>query len=271
MIVNFKMEVRKLMKIGCCMSLFDDRIFSLSQAGADYVEIGISELNGHSREEILQRADALKASGLSCLAGNLLFPGGMPLVGEAVDREKTADYLSDVLDKAALLGIHTIVFGSGKARAVPEGYSREKTWEQLRSLCSQLIAPSAESRDIVCCIEPLNRGECNILNTCSESARLVREVDKTSIRLLVDLYHFDLEREPRASLAGYRGLLAHAHIASAKNGRLFPQPGDGEDYASFFRALQEAGYEGSLSLEGSVKGDFLEFAGSSIRYLHTLF
>ena len=109
------------MKIGCCMSLFDDRIFSLSQAGADYVEIGISELNGHSREEILQRADALKASGLSCLAGNLLFPGGMPLVGEAVDREKTADYLSDVLDKAALLGIHTIVFGSGKARAVPEG------------------------------------------------------------------------------------------------------------------------------------------------------
>ena len=115
--------------------------FSLSQAGADYVEIGISELNGHSREEILQRADALKASGLSCLAGNLLFPGGMPLVGEAVDREKTADYLSDVLDKAALLGIHTIVFGSGKARAVPEGYSREKTWEQLRSLCSQLIAP----------------------------------------------------------------------------------------------------------------------------------
>ena len=96
-------------------------------------------------------------------------------------------------------------------------------------------------------------------------------MDKTSIRLLVDLYHFDLEREPRASLAGYRGLLAHAHIASAKNGRLFPQPGDGEDYASFFRALQEAGYEGSLSLEGSVKGDFLEFAGSSIRYLHTLF
>ncbi len=100
--------------------------FSLSQAGADYVEIGISELNGHSREEILQRADALKASGLSCLAGNLLFPGGMPLVGEAVDREKTADYLSDVLDKAALLGIHTIVFGSGKARAVPEGYSGKR-------------------------------------------------------------------------------------------------------------------------------------------------
>lgn len=258
------------MKLGCCISLFDDKILSLAKTGADYAEIGISELHEHSREELLQRADALKASGLSCLAGNLLFPGGLPLVGETADRERVAEYLTDVLDKASLLGIRTIVFGSGKARAVPEGCSREKIWEQLCSLCSQLIAPAVESRGIVCCIEPLNRGECNILNTCSESARLVREVNRAGIRLLVDLYHFDLEQEPRASLAGYRGLLAHAHIASAKNGRHFPQAGDGDEYASFFRALREAGYEGSVSLEGSVQGDFLEDTGSSIRFLRSL-
>ena len=41
------------------------------------------------------------------------------------------------------------------------------------------------------------------------------------------------------------------HIASAKNSRAIPAPGDGEDYAAFFAALHAAGYDGEVSLEGS--------------------
>ncbi len=257
------------MKIGCCLPLFDDRILLLRELGADYAEIGLSQIAERPIGEIRERAEALREAGVACLSANLLFPGSLRLTGENADHEAAAAYLETALPKAALLGVRTVVFGSGGTRAVPEGFSREKAWKQLRALCANVIAPAAAKNGMICCIEPLGLRECNILNTCAETAKLVREVDAPEIRLLVDLYHFDQVGEDRRSLSGYRGLLRHAHIASAKNGRDLPKPGDGEDYTEFFDALRGAGYEGNVSLEGNMEGRFEETVRRSVAYLKT--
>lgn len=257
------------MKIGCCTSLFQDAILTLPQLGADYAEIGLSELSQHSEKEVSHRAELLARAGVRCLAGNVLFPGGLPLTGPHTDLPAISEYLKATLAKAAILGIQTVVFGSGGPRRVPEGFSREAAWEQLRRLCAQLLSPALQQYNITCCIEPLNRKECNILNTSEECARLVREVDRANICLLVDLYHFDLEKEPLSALEGYGEILAHAHIASAKNNRALPQKGDGEPYAAFFQALRDIDYAGALSLEGTVTGDFETCVAESIAYLRT--
>ncbi len=255
------------MKIGCCVSLFHDAVFTLSELGVDYAEIGLSELSLHSGEEISERAERLSEAGVPCLAGNVLFPGELALTGPHTELSAISEYLGATLEKAALLGVRTVVFGSGGSRRAPEGFPREAAWEQLRGLCAELLSPALQKHGMTCCIEPLNRRECNILNTSEECACLVREVGKPNIRLLVDLYHFDLEREPLSVLAGYGDILAHAHIASAKNGRALPKEGDGEDYAAFFQALRSIGYSGSLSLEGSVSGTFEDCIAESAAYV----
>ena len=167
------------MKIGCCVSLFHDAVFTLSGLGVDYAEIGLSELSLHSGEEISERAERLSEAGVPCLAGNVLFPGELALTGPHTELSAISEYLGATLEKAALLGVRTVVFGSGGSRRAPEGFPREAAWEQLRGLCAELLSPALQKHGMTCCIEPLNRRECNILNTSEECACLVRELTGT--------------------------------------------------------------------------------------------
>ena len=225
------------MKIGCCVPLFDDRILLLPSLGIDYAEIGLASLEECGTARLVRRMDELRAAGVECLSANLMFPSRMRLTGENADHAAAASYLENVLPKAEMLGIRKVVFGSSGPRSVPDGFPRERAWAQLVALCRDVIEPAFARRGMVCCIEPLRRAECNIINTCAEGAELVREVGCGHVRLLVDLYHMDSEGEPREVLSGMGDILAHTHIASAKNSRAIPHSGDGEDYGEFFRAL----------------------------------
>lgn len=258
------------MKIGVCLSVFDDKIKRLPELGADYIETNLTQLSEHSFSEISERKKLLSTLGAECYSANCLFPGDIRLTGKDVDYGRISEYIEDVFAKAAILGLKIAVFGSGKARSVPDGFSRDAAHDQLKRLLGDIIAPAAEKHGIVYCIEPLRHQETNVFNTCTDAAKLIREVDSDRIRLLVDLYHMDSENEPRETLLGCGDILSHAHIASAKNSRNIPQPGDGEDYGEFFSILKKIGYQGGISLEGGAGEDFCAGVSSSIAYLRTI-
>lgn len=242
------------MKIGCCASLWEDLILALPSAGADYAEAGFSTLVDHTLEEIAARGKELQAAGVTVETMNLLFPSGIPLTGPAADFSVVDRYLEETLPKAAALGVKVVVFGSGGNRRVPVGFSHTAAFEQLVALCRDHMGPAMGRFGITCCVEPLNRRECNILTTSQECFHLVQAADHPHVRLLVDLYHFDLEGESLSVLESYGDCLQHLHIASAKHARQIPAPDDGEDYLAFFQALKAAGYTGRVSLEGSMEG-----------------
>ena len=256
-------------KFGCCVSLWEEEILQLSGAGADYAETGFSSLWEKSLEEVKARAAQVRDAGVSVEAMNLLFPGTLRLTGPEADVSLVDRYLEDTLPKAAVLGPKVVVFGSGGSRRVPEDFPKEEAFSQLVSLCRDHIAPAMAAYGITCCVEPLHQGECNILNTSGECFRLVEEVDRPSFRLLVDLYHFQLEGEELSSLSRYGNKLCHTHIASARNHRLIPLPGDGEPYPAFFQALRAMGYQGRMSLEGSAPQGMAQIA-ASLAYLRKL-
>ncbi len=258
------------MKIGVCLSVFDDKINRLPKLGADYIETNMTELSKHSFSEVEERAKLLSTLGAECYSANCLFPGDIRLTGEDVDVRRISQYIEDVFAKAEILGIKRVVFGSGGARSIPEGFPKDKAHDQLKRLLGDIIAPEAEKHGIVCCIEPLRHEETNVFNTCTDAAKLIREVNSKNVRLLVDLYHMDLESEPRKVLLELGDILSHAHIASAKNSRAIPQPGDGEDYAEFFSILKSIGYQDGISLEGGAGENFCAGVKSSIAYLRTL-
>lgn len=69
------------MKIGCCVSLWEEMALQLPAAGADYGEGGFSSLRDKTLEQVKFRASQLAGAGLDTPVMNLLFPGDFQLTG----------------------------------------------------------------------------------------------------------------------------------------------------------------------------------------------
>ena len=141
----------------------------------------------------------------------------------------------------------TIVFGSGGARRIPDGYDRGEAWQQLVAF-GKLIGPIAKKNDVTIVVEPLNLRECNVLTTVGESGQYVKEVDHPNFQLLVDAYHWLLDNDSYDSIIQYGTLIKHVHIATDTTRK--PPGFEPCDFGSFFQALKEIGYDGRVSIEG---------------------
>jgi sugar phosphate isomerase/epimerase len=187
---------------------------------------------------------------LPCPALNCLLPGDLKVVGPEVDTAKLTDYATTACRRAREAGVNVIVFGSGGARRIPDGWERPAAWVQLQQF-GTMLAGQAGQNGVTIAVEPLNRKECNVLNTVGECADLVRAVAHPAFRLLVDGFHWALDGDSAEAIATNGNLLAHTHIATVPN-RL--APGAEEcDLAPFFRALAAGGYDGRISIEGNLQ------------------
>ena len=130
------------------------------------------------------------------------------------------------------IGIKTLVFGSGGAHNVPDGFDRNRTYTQIVDFL-KMIAPIAQVNSITIVIEPLNKKECNIINSVAEAMTYVKEFDHPNIRCLVDSYHFWLENESLADLEKAMPSIAHVHVADS-DGRTAPGQSGTSDYQPFF-------------------------------------
>ena len=73
--------------------------------------------------------------------------------------------------RVMLIGAKVVVFGSGKARLVPDDFARADAEAQLVDFL-QLVAEETAEHDLTLAIEPLNRRESNILNSVAEGVVL---------------------------------------------------------------------------------------------------
>lgn len=178
---------------------------------------------------------------------NCFVPGDLKITGPDVDFSGLQKYVQTTLRRAEEAGVRLIVFGSGGARKIPEGFGREDAHSQILAFCA-MAAGMARQHGVTIVVEPLNRSECNVLNTVAEGAAVVREVDNPALRLLVDAYHLLRDGDSIEDVVAHGDLLAHVHIATIPN-RL-PPGAEACDFSPFFRALDRAGYQGRVSIEG---------------------
>ena len=247
--------VAGMIKIGLCTAPANTP--ALRDAGFDYFEGGVIPwLQGLEPDETYPGPEAyLREAVLPAPTAAVLLPGDLKIVGPAVDEEKVRTYMQRVARRAGQAKMAGLVFGSGGARTVPEGFPHEKAREQLLSFM-RMIAGFAKKSGITFFLEPLNRGECNIITQLDEAAGYVREVDHPNFRLLVDSYHFWNENEPLSHLEEAVDLIHHVHVADKTTRR-----GPGEDpqqvanYRDFLGVLKRGGYDqrgGRVSIEGAV-------------------
>ena len=143
------------------------------------------------------------------------------------------------------------MFGSGGARRVPDGFSRDDAFKQLVDF-GRRAAAEARRHDITIAIEPLRRQETNIINSAAEGLELVNAVDDPGFQLMIDFYHLASEGEDPAIVLRAREHIRHLHMANPR-GRVFPLAWDEFDYAPFFANLRAIGYDRRISVEATTK------------------
>jgi sugar phosphate isomerase/epimerase len=241
------------MKFGICTSC--SNAAAVKAAGWDYVEESVQKIfQGTVADAEWEKAAAADTSVLPIPAANMLVPGAMKVTGPDVDLGALQKYMANVLSRAAKVGTNVLVFGSGVARNVPDGFDRNTAVQQITEF-AKISAPIAARHGVTVVAEPLNRKECNIINSVEEAMVYVRAVDHPNFQCLVDSYHFWLENEPLDNLKRAMPWIKHVHLAD-KDGRVAPGLSGKADYRPFFRVLKEGNYAGLISFEGTAMENF---------------
>ena len=235
------------MKIGVCMKA--EEALSSFPAAADYVDVLAYPLLDLSSDVWRDVKHAVSTGECKVYSSVCLFPATLRLTGEEFDLTAVRDFSDRVLHAQAELGIKTVVFGSGGARCIPEGFSHERARDQLDE-AGACLADLAKSYGQKIAVEFLSSKEDNTFNTLSTTVRYIERLGRDNMGVTLDFYHFNNSGEELSLIEKYKDLVLHAHIASPT--RKACQ--SAEDWA-FFRErvalLEKIGYTGNLTYEGA--------------------
>jgi sugar phosphate isomerase/epimerase len=222
-----------------------------AEAGYGFLESTVAALlkPRESEDQFRSALAAYRAAPIPCPVVNCFVPKDLKITGPDVDEAALLDYARTVFERGKAAGVEVVVFGSGGARSIPEGFDRGEAGRQLLSFCRG-IAPLAAENGVTVVVEPLYKKACNVLNTVAECAELVRAVDHPAVRLLVDGFHLLHDGDSIPSIVENGELFRHVHLATPEN-RLAPGA-EPCDWAPFFSALRDGGYDGRVSVEAKL-------------------
>jgi hydroxypyruvate isomerase len=177
---------------------------------------------------------------------------GLDPFGKLVQRDAQAQLVQAMRESAAVakqLGVRTLIVTTGNTLE-DESFeaTRRRAVRHLRAL-----APVAEDAGITLCVEPLNTlvdHHGYWLARMSEAVDIVEEVDSPAIKVLMDIYHQQVqEGNIIANLTAYSHHIGHFHSAGVP-GR-HELVGGELDYRAIFKAIDATGYAGYVGLEFS--------------------
>ncbi len=180
----------------------------------------------------------------------LVKPAGLSVTTpDAAVRRRTIEVVTRLVGLCAELGGKVLVHGSPKQREVAPGETHAVALARLQDFLAE-VADVAAAMDVVYCIEPLSARETSVINTVAEAAALVREIDRPSLRTMIDCSaagQSEAQSVPELIDTWLpTGLIAHVQL-NDPNRRA---PGQGQmRFAPIFAALQRHGYDGTVAVE----------------------
>jgi sugar phosphate isomerase/epimerase len=237
-----------------------DKAAFLKEQGAEFLTVGTDALlcPDQPEEVFAEKLAQALAAPLPVLACNgFIRPAHLRCVGPQANHDEVLAWADIALGRLRHVNGKFMVFGSGGARRIPDGWPREKAGEQFTSLLKRM-GPLAENHGVTVVVEQLQASECNFINRIGHAASLIRAAGHPHIRLLADLYHMARTGDTPDDLKNAMDVVAHMEIAE-KEKRTYPGI-KGDDFRPFFRVLKQGGYRGAISIEG--KGDDSQVAAA---------
>ncbi len=253
-------------RVGYCAPV--EKLEAAKAAGFDYVELSTTQITALPDADFEIAVAKIKEIGLPTPVANLFLPGALKVTGPDTDPAAQMAHVRKAFTRLQRLGTEVVVFGSGGARRVPEGFAKEEAFKQLVDF-GRRAAVEARAHGITIAIEPLRKQESNIINSAGEGLELVKAINDPNFQLMIDFYHLASENEDPAIVLRAKDHIRHLHTANP-TGRVFPLKWEEYDYAPFFANLKAIGYDKRISVEGSTQ-NFAGDAPQSIALLRQAF
>ncbi len=232
--------------IGVCGGM--DGFEKAESLGFDYFEPSVAALSALDDKAFAEVRKRVQSSRMRCDSCNN-FIRTLKVVGTDVDPKALKAYMNQMLDRCKDLGAQMVVWGSASSRNVPEGFSRDTAWQQIKDFL-QYAGDIAGSKNLLIVVEPLRHPDSNIINSGAEGFRLVNEVKHPNVKMMIDYYHMRSENEDPKILVEAAAQIVHIHFANPK-GRLWPKnPNEDPEYGRFFAYLKQIHYKEGISMEG---------------------
>lgn len=243
---------------GCCVNMLPklseevgyEYAWEIKKAGYDYVELPLGQIHGQKETEFEEMVKELHCLQLPVHACNNFFTKEIKLVGECVDKKLVEEFYCKSLERASRLKSKYVVQGSPWSKKCPDGFEKERAFEQLVEWCIK-IGDEASKYGITIALEPNNHQETNMICTFADTVKLAKAADHSYIKCLQDYFHLKMEKDTTESMKKYgKEYLVHTHFARFE-GRGFPKDlSEDKEYEGYFQTLREIGYEGGISMEG---------------------
>ena len=172
-----------------------------------------------------------------------------PVSDDPAVRARAVQHLDRVMDCCAALGAEVLVGPWFQPLGVFTGEGPTEAELENCASVHRAVAGKARAAGLACAIEPLNRFECYLLNTCEQTSAYLDRLDEAGFGILYDTFHANIEeKDPIGALRSSldKGHVAHVHISENDRGT----PGRGHaKIAETIAVLKEVGYDGWLTIE----------------------
>ena len=217
---------------------------SLKEMGYDGVELPLFAYDLDLHKKWGERLDSI---GLERTIVTIRNEEDNPISSDPAVRALGVAKNKEALDNAAAVGAQSLVGPYHSALGIFSGAGPtvdEWKWgvDSMRQ-----VAEHAGSVGVMLGVECLNRFETYLLNTHSDAARFVREVDHPNCRMMYDTFHSNIEEKNIAeAIRSCQDVLTHVHIS--ENDRSTPGSGN-VNWQENFDTLMEVGYDGWMVVE----------------------
>jgi D-psicose/D-tagatose/L-ribulose 3-epimerase len=214
----------------------------ISKQGYDAIEIqGTPE--AYDTREVRR---LLKDHRLACWGSVTLMLGERNLLAkDEAQRARSVQYVKDVITMVKELDGHMVSLVPGTVgKVVPDGRPEEE-WQWAVDSMKECYA-FAEQSGVLLGIEPINRFETYFINRAGQALALAEAVGE-NCGVCLDIFHMNLEENDYyEAIRRAKDRLVGFHVAD--NNRMAPGMGR-LDWPAIVATLNEAGYDGALSVE----------------------
>jgi len=225
-----------------------DLIDRAKEFGFDFIEIPLMDIDLVDPQRIRERLDKV---GIGVVTSTALQEHQDVTSNDPEIRRRGVEYLIRCVKVSAEIGAKSfsgvIYSAMGKKIDTVPG---EIYWERASSALRE-VARVARDFGITIGIEPVNRYETFLINTCEQALRLREMIGEPNVGIHLDTYHMNIEEnnfyEPTKMALPY---LCHYHLSESHRGT----PGTGTvNWDEVFRALAEGNYQGVVGMESFVE------------------
>ena len=216
--------------------------------GFDLIEIPLMEIDLVDPPKIKQQ---LESVGLGVCTSTACSEAEDPTGEDESTRRRGVEYLMRCVKATAEMGasLFTGVTYSAIGRRI-SGRPNEQHWEYAARALKQ-VARYAQDFGVTVGIEPINRYETFLINTCDQALKLKEMIDEPNVAVHLDAYHMNIEEcgfyDPTRKAIPH---LCHYHLSESHRGT----PGTGVvDWEAIYRALSEQDYTGVVGLESFIE------------------